>query len=53
MTAMPDPRTLQAAPAEGAGSPAPGLPHLEIYLSDPRRTKPEKLRTVLLLETAG
>jgi hypothetical protein len=25
-------------------------PHLEVYLSDPRRTKPEKLRTVLLGE---
>lgn len=29
-----------------------GLPHLEVYLSDPRRTKPAKLKTVLLLETA-
>jgi hypothetical protein len=26
--------------------------HLEIYLSDPGRTKPEKLKTVLLLELA-
>jgi hypothetical protein len=25
-------------------------PHVEVYLSDPRRTKPEKLRTVLLGE---
>jgi hypothetical protein len=25
-------------------------PHLEVYLSDPRRTKPEKLRTVLFGE---
>jgi hypothetical protein len=31
----------------------PGFPHLEVYLSDPRRTKPAKLKTVLLLETAG
>jgi len=29
-----------------------GLPHLEIYLSDPRRTAPSRLRTALLLETA-
>lgn len=29
------------------------FPHLELYLSDPRRTKPAKLRTVLLLETIG
>lgn len=28
----------------------PGNAHAEVYLSDPRRTKPEKLRTVLLLE---
>lgn len=27
-----------------------GEGHVEIYLDDPRRTKPEKLRTVLLLE---
>jgi len=30
-----------------------GLAHLEVYLSDPRRTRPEKLRTVLLLELAA
>ncbi len=28
-------------------------PHVEIYLSDPRRTKPEKLRTILLAEIEG
>jgi len=27
--------------------------HAEVYLSDPRRAKPEKLKTVLLLEVAG
>ena len=31
---------------------APGKAHSEVYLSDPRRIKPEKLRTVLLLELA-
>jgi hypothetical protein len=34
---------------EGAGLIAHHA-HLEVYLSDPRRTKPEKLKTVLLLE---
>ncbi|HSN15105.1 MAG TPA: GyrI-like domain-containing protein [Anaeromyxobacteraceae bacterium] len=29
-----------------------GNAHLEVYLSDPRRTKPEKLKTVLLRELA-
>jgi hypothetical protein len=29
-----------------------GEGHVEIYLDDPRRTKPEKLRTVLLLDLA-
>lgn len=29
-----------------------GMAHLEVYLSDPRRTRPEKLRTVLLRELA-
>lgn len=28
-------------------------PHVEVYLSDPRRSKPEKLRTVLLGEIEG
>ncbi len=28
-------------------------PHVEIYLSDPRRTKPGKLRTILLAEIEG
>ncbi len=36
---------------EGAGLVARNA-HLEVYLSDPRRTKPEKLKTVLLLELA-
>jgi hypothetical protein len=30
----------------------PGNAHLEVYLNDPRRTKPERLKTVLLLEVA-
>lgn len=30
----------------------PGNAHVEVYLSDPRRTKPDKLKTVLLLEAA-
>ncbi len=30
-----------------------GFAHLEVYLSDPRRTKPEKQQTVLLLELAA
>lgn len=37
---------------EGAGL-KPGHAHVEVYLSDPRRTKPEKLKTELLLELAG
>jgi hypothetical protein len=28
----------------------PGNAHLEVYISDPRRTKPDRLKTVLLLE---
>ena len=39
--------TLEASSRRG------GRFHLEIYLSDPRRTKPGKLKTVLLLELAG
>ena len=31
---------------------APAGPHVEVYLSDPRRVAPARLRTVLLLETA-
>lgn len=48
-----EPRSLEAARAalEDAGLKAAG-PHVEIYLSDPRRTAAEKLRTVLLLEPA-
>jgi hypothetical protein len=37
---------------QGAGLTARNA-HLEIYLNDPRRTKPEKLKTVLLLELAA
>jgi hypothetical protein len=37
------------AAVEAAGL-APRHAHLEVYLSDPRRTSPAKLRTVLLLE---
>ena len=36
----------------GAGL-APAGPHVEVYLSDPRRVEPARLRTVLLLETEG
>ena len=39
---------IRAALAEAGRMGAPA--HLEVYLSDPRRTKPEKLRTVLLRE---
>jgi len=28
-------------------------PHVEVYVSDPRRTRPEKLKTVLLGEIEG
>jgi hypothetical protein len=28
-------------------------PHVEVYLSDPRRSKPEKLETVLLGDVEG
>lgn len=37
-----------ALEAEGI---TPGNRHVEVYLNDPRRTKPEGIRTVLLLET--
>jgi hypothetical protein len=37
------------AAIERAGAVA-GTAHVEVYLGDPRRTKPEKLKTVLLLE---
>jgi hypothetical protein len=39
--------------ALAAGGRRAALAHLEIYLSDPRRTRPEKLRTGLLLELAS
>jgi hypothetical protein len=39
--------TLSAAGRTGGFAP------LEVYLSDPRRTKPEKQQTVLLLELAA
>lgn len=38
-----------AAIAKAAGL-LPAKAHSEVYLNDPRRTKPEKLKTVLLLE---
>lgn len=41
-----------AKAVEGAGL-TPGTAHSEVYLSDPSRTKPDKLKTVLLLELAG
>lgn len=45
------PRTLGAIDhAVVAGKLAPGSSYVEIYLKDPRRTKPEKLETVLLRE---
>jgi hypothetical protein len=37
---------------ESAGGAA-GPDHVEIYLNDPRRTEPQKVRTVLLLAVAG
>ena len=47
-------RSLSAAheAVRSAGLAAAG-PHVEVYLSDPRRVEPARLRTVLLLETAG
>jgi hypothetical protein len=30
----------------------PAGPHLEVYLNDPRKTAPQRLRTVLLVERA-
>lgn len=43
--------TRIAAAVEEAGLVA-GNAHLEVYLSDPRRTRAEKLKTVLLVELA-
>lgn len=40
-----------ATALEGAGL-TPGYAHEEVYLNDPRRTKPDKLKTVLLMEVA-
>jgi len=39
--------------ALAAAGLVPGNAHLEVYLSDPRRTAPARLRTVLLLELSG
>jgi hypothetical protein len=48
-----EPRSFEKIRAAiAAAGKAPGFPHLEVYLSDPRRTKPAKLRTVLLKELA-
>jgi hypothetical protein len=46
-----EPRSLEAARAAllNAGI-TPAGPHLEIYLNDPRRTAPQRLKTVLLIE---
>jgi hypothetical protein len=38
------------APIIQAAGLRPVRPHIEVYLSDPRRTPPEKLKTVLLKE---
>ena len=38
--------------AMAAAGRTAGMAHLEVYLSDPGRTRPEKLKTVLLLEAA-
>jgi hypothetical protein len=48
-----EPRSLEAARAAlvDAGL-VPAGPHVEVYLSDPRRTAQENLRTVLLVESA-
>jgi hypothetical protein len=44
-------RTLNAIDeAVKAAGEAPAFTHIEVYLKDPRRTKPEKLETVLLRE---
>lgn len=43
-----DPYAPKTAPALNAGGAVPRLRlHHEIYLGDPRRTKPENLRTVI------
>jgi hypothetical protein len=48
-----EPRSLAAiARALDAAGLAPAHSHLEVYLADPRRTPPAKLRTVLLRELA-
>jgi hypothetical protein len=31
----------------------PGKAHIEVYLNDPKRTKPERLKTVILVELEG
>jgi hypothetical protein len=49
-----EPRSFEKLDAAiAAAGLRPARPHLEIYLSDPRRTAPAKLRTVLLRELAG
>jgi hypothetical protein len=48
-----EPRTFAKIDvALAAAHVKPAFSHLEVYLNDPRRTQPEKLKTVLLRETA-
>lgn len=48
-----EPRSLARMDAAvGAAGLRPARSHVEIYLSDPRRTAPSRLRTVLLREVA-
>jgi len=48
-----EPRSFARVDAElAAASLRPARSHLEVYLSDPRRTAPARLRTVLLRELA-
>jgi hypothetical protein len=48
-----EPRTFSKIDeALAAAHVTPAFSHLEVYLNDPRRTEPEKLKTVLLRETA-
>lgn len=49
-----EPRTFaRIAAAVAAAGERPAFSHLEIYLGDPRRTRPEALRTVLVRELAS
>jgi hypothetical protein len=47
------PSIAKAVAAIALEGEAPGSEHVEIYLNDPRRTRPEKVRTVLLVGLAS